>query len=137
MANEAVIPIFPLSNVTGNNLDNFISFLNLLPPVSDLRNNTGLPTEFLISDKFLVNGKLILAGTVIKGNINKGQILQLGPDCKGNFRAVEIIDIKLIRVNVKYAKCGQTCTVHINPLNYCKEWLEKEPNGIRKGMVLV
>jgi GTPase len=84
-----------------------------------------MPTEFLISDKFIVDGKLILAGTVIKGNINKGQLLQLGPDVKGNFRAVEIVDIRCVRVAVKYAKCGQTCTLHIKPLNYCKEWLEK------------
>jgi GTPase len=93
--------------------------------VSDLRNNVDMPTEFLISDKFIVDGKLILAGTVIKGNINKGQLLQLGPDVKGNFRAVEIVDIRCVRVAVKYAKCGQTCTLHIKPLNYCKEWLEK------------
>lgn len=36
-----------------------------------------------------------------------------------------------------YAKCGQTCTLAIKPLNLCKEWLEAEPNGIRRGMVLV
>ena len=138
IANEAVIPIFPLSNVTGENLGVFVSFLNLLPSMSDLRNNVDMPTEFLVSEKFVVNGsRLILAGTVIKGNINKGQILQLGPDGKGNFRAIEILDIHCVHVQVKYAKCGQTCTLHIKPLNYCKEWLEKEPNGIRRGMVLV
>jgi GTPase len=82
-----------------------------------------MPTEFLISDKFVVHGKLILAGTVIKGNINKSQLLQLGPDVKGNFRAVEIVNIRCVQVTVKYAKCGQTCTLHINPLNYCREWL--------------
>lgn len=89
VASEAVIPIFPLSSVTGENLNIFVSFLNLLPSVSDLRNNVDMPTEFLVSEKFVVGGsKIILAGTVIKGNINKGQVLQLGPDGKGNFRAI-------------------------------------------------
>lgn len=45
-------------------------------------------TEFLISDKFLIDDKIILAGTVIKGNIKTGQILHIGPDSKGNFRGV-------------------------------------------------
>lgn len=48
-----------------------------------------------------------------------------------------MLDVRCARVRVDYARCGQTCTVQINPLTYCKEWLEKEPNAIRKGMVLV
>lgn len=137
MASESITPIFPVSSVTGQNLSVLTSFLNLLPPVSDLRNNSDLPTEFLISEKFTVEGKPILAGTVIKGNINKGQILQLGPDSKGNFRPAEVVDVRCVRVRVDYARCGQTCTLQVNPLSYCKEWLEKEPNAIRRGMVLV
>lgn len=70
-------------------MDVFISFLNQLSPISDLRNNVGMPTEFLISEKFIVgNNKTILAGTVIKGKIGMGQHLFLGPDSKGNFRQV-------------------------------------------------
>jgi GTPase len=45
-------------------------------------------TEFLIADKYVVDKNIILAGTVIKGSIKKGQILHLGPDTKGGFRAV-------------------------------------------------
>jgi hypothetical protein len=40
-------------------------------------------------------------------------------------------------VPVKLAKCGQICTVAIKLNNYSREWLEKEPNAIRRGMVLV
>lgn len=88
VATEAITPIFPVSSVTGENLDLFTSFLNLLPAVSDIRNNTEMNTQFLISDKFLIEDKIILAGTVIKGNIKTGQILHLGPDNKGTFRGV-------------------------------------------------
>ena len=42
----------------------------------------------MISDKYTLENKIILAGTVIKGTIKKGQILHLGPDSKGSFRAV-------------------------------------------------
>jgi hypothetical protein len=42
-----------------------------------------------------------------------------------------------MRVPVQNAKCGQLCAIGIRPLIYAKEWLEKEPKGIRQGMVLV
>lgn len=77
-------------------------------------------TEFLICDKYIRENKIILAGTVIKGSIKKGQLLHLGPDCKGAFRAVEVDSIECLRVPVKYAKCGQICTVGIKLLNYAK-----------------
>jgi GTPase len=52
-----------------------------------------MSTEFSISDKYVVEKNIILAGTVIKGSIKKGQILHIGPDLKGTFRAVEVISI--------------------------------------------
>lgn len=67
----------------------------------------------------------MLAGTVIKGTIKKGQILHLGPDAKGAFRAVEVDSIECMRVPVKIAKCGQICTIAIKLLSYAKDWLEK------------
>ena len=47
----------------------------------------------MISDKYMMDKNTILAGTVIKGTIKRGQILHLGPDCKGTFRAVEVNSI--------------------------------------------
>jgi GTPase len=79
--------------MTGKNLDLLSSFLNLLTAASELKNNEDLSTEFSISDKYIVDGKIILAGTVIKGSVKRGQLLHLGPDLKGSFRAVEIISI--------------------------------------------
>jgi GTPase len=108
-----VIPIFPISNVTGENLDILKGFLNQLPSISDLKNNVGMPTEFLISEKFMVKHKTIVAGTVIKGNIYKKQKLLLGPDAKGGFKAVQAVDVNCLRIPVPSAKCGQACTVHI------------------------
>jgi GTPase len=83
-----VLPIFLVSSVTGRNLNLLTSFLNLLTSASELKNNEDLSTEFSVSDKYAVEGKLVLAGTVIKGSVKKGQMLHLGPDLKGSFRAV-------------------------------------------------
>lgn len=126
-----------ISNVTGANFDLLTNFLNLLPSASELKNNEDMFTEFSISDKYVVDKNIILAGTVIKGSIKKGQILHIGPDLKGTFRAIQVVSIECLRVPVKLAKCGQVCTIAIRLLNYSKEWLEKQPNAIRRGMVLI
>lgn len=97
--------------------------MNLLTSVSEIKNNEELHTELMISDKYFLENKIILAGTVIKGTIKKGQILHLGPDSKGSFRAVEVNSIECLRVPVKFAKCGQICTVGIKLNNFAKEWL--------------
>jgi GTPase len=97
--------------------------LNLLTSVSELKNNEEMYTEFSISDKYVVEGNIILAGTVIKGTIKKGQILHIGPDLKGSFRPIEVISIECLRVPVKLAKCGQICAVAVRLLHYTKEWL--------------
>ena len=88
-----MIPIFLISSVSGKNIDLLASFLNLLTSVSEIKNNEDLHTELMISDKYMLESKIILAGTVIKGTIKKGQILHLGPDSKGSFRAVEVNSI--------------------------------------------
>lgn len=74
--------------MTGKNIDLLTSYLNLLTAASELKNNEELNTEFSISDKYVVNGNIILAGTVVKGTVKKGQLLHIGPDMKGAFRAV-------------------------------------------------
>lgn len=83
-----MIPIFLVSSVTGENLELLTNFFNLLTSVSELKNNEDLHSEFLISYKYLIDNKIVLAGTVIKGTIKEKQILHLGPDQKGTFRAI-------------------------------------------------
>lgn len=79
--------------MTGQNIEVLINFFNLLTSVSELKNKEDLYSEFLISYKYSFDNNIVLAGTVIKGQIKKGQILQLGPDNKGTFRAVEVVSI--------------------------------------------
>ncbi len=101
-------------------MDLLVNYLNLLPSTSEIKNNEGMNTEFMISDKFNIGNKIILAGTVIKGSVKNGQILHLGPDSEGSFKAVEIISIQCLRIPVKIAKCSQICTLAIKLLNYTK-----------------
>ena len=72
---------------------NLLPIVNLFQSNSDLQSeviiyfefNINLFSQFFIHDKFEVHGSLVLAGTVIKGNLKKFQVLLLGPDSKGKF----------------------------------------------------
>ena len=128
---ENPVPIFLVSNSTGENLDLFKGFLNLLPVVNPFENYQHMNTEFYIDQKFEVNNQIILSGTVIKGSIRNNQVLCLGPDNKGLFHIIEIQAIKCKRVDVRSATCGQNCTLSI-------KFVKGGPiQEIRKGMVLV
>mmetsp|Transcript_36855 Transcript_36855/g.33092 ORF Transcript_36855/g.33092 Transcript_36855/m.33092 type:complete len:176 (+) Transcript_36855:1166-1693(+) len=110
-----VVPIFMVSTVEGTNLGIFKSFLNLLPVNNPLSTNVNLQTEFYIHTSFntKTSNTAVLGGTVIKGKIKKHQLLYIGPDEKGNFRQVEVVNIRCNKVTVKYAESGQNCTVEI------------------------
>jgi len=129
---ENPIPIFLVSNLTGQNLDLFKGFLNLLPVVNPFENYQHLNTEFYVDQKYDVNSQTIISGTVIKGSIRKNQVLCLGPDNKGEFHLIEIEAIKCKRVDVRSATCGQNCTLAIKMVKGGNPVQE-----IRRGMVLV
>ena len=132
---ENPIPIFMVSNLTGQNLDLFKGFLNLLPVINPFENYQHLNTEFFIDQKFEVDHQVILAGTVIKGSIRKNQQLCLGPDNKGQFHLIEIHAIRCKRVDVRSATCGQNCTISIefiteNMINSPINTINSPINGI-------
>ena len=63
--------------------------------------------------------------------------MMLGPDNKGRFRKVEILDIHCKRVPVKNVKAGQMCSFRINLGTFAEKWLKNLGGQIRKGMVLL
>lgn len=134
---EQPIPIFQLSNVTGQSMELFHNFLNLLPSNSDYSKVQDKHTQFFVSDVFIVNNRVILGGVVQMGSLVQKQKLHLGPCKQGKFYCVEITEIQCKRINVRVANCGQLCSVAIKPLSFAKEWLDKNPHEIRRGMVLV
>jgi GTPase len=66
-----VVPIFLISNVTGQNIPLIVKFMNLLPSNNEHINNSGMDTELFISNTYESNGIKILGGTVIKGTIKE------------------------------------------------------------------
>ncbi|KAJ8906240.1 hypothetical protein NDN08_002734 [Rhodosorus marinus] len=129
MANDRVVPIFYVSNVTGEGLGNLRSFLNLIPGRQHWAESKNEPTEFRIDETFTVQGVgTVVAGTVTSGSISAGQWLWLGPDSNGKFLKVQIKSLHYKRVPVKRVVAGQAGALAIKKI---------KRSSVRKGMVLL
>eukprot|EP00940_MAST-03C_sp_MAST-3C-sp2_P001016 g1016.t1 len=115
----AVIPIFAVSNVTGDRLELLRCCLNLLPMRRDYDRLKSFPAEFRMFDSFHVDRVgTVLAGTVSSGQIRTNDRLLLGPDgVTGQFYPVEITSIESKRVPVSLVSAGQSATMAIRLLN--------------------
>ncbi|KAL4063525.1 P-loop containing nucleoside triphosphate hydrolase protein, partial [Scleroderma yunnanense] len=130
-AKNKLCPIFRLSNVTGEGLDNLRTFLNLLPP-SDYDCEefaVDQPLEYSITDVWSVP----YVGTVVNGILNSGKVkigdtILFGPDANGHFQSTVIRSMQRKRADVSAAEAGQCVSL---ALKRVKRAL------VRKGMVIV
>lgn len=124
-----VVPIFKVSSVTGQGLENFKRFLNLVQtnenqPVSDQS-----VTECVVEEIYTVSGVgTVVSGIVHSGSIKTGSSLLLGPDKTGKFRPVVIRGIERNRLPVDTVNAGETATFALKKI---------KRTDLRKGMVLV
>ena len=123
---EGIVPVFKVSSVSFENLEIFKNFLNLLP-VSDYWDHSKIDSQFYVErivDKPDV-GKIV-GGVMLKGTVNVGQKMLLGPDANGFFCQISILNIHCKHVQVRSVKAGQFCS-----------FLISECYSIRPGMVLL
>ena len=133
MLRESIVPIFLISNTTGQGMDLLINFLNILPLYKNEYNtnntNNTHTNKFDIHDFFTVDStKLILMGIVNSGKIEKESTMLLGPDNTGKYKKIEVSGLHCKKIDVKRTYQGQYCSI-------CIEGVEKD--YIRKGMVLI
>jgi len=127
--NDRVVPIFLVSNVTGENLEMFRKFLNVVPPRIQWDLLREKAPEVLIDQTYFVTGVgTVVGGTVMAGRVVAGQTLLLGPDGNGLFVPVQIKSIHSKRVPVKQVIAGQSVGFALKKI---------KRSMIRKGMVLV
>jgi GTPase len=133
-----ICPIFCVSSVSGEGVDQLKSLLSQLQTrISQQTNVIKSPTdkvEFLIDGSFTVKDVgLVLSGTLVSGTVSIGQLLQVGPDKRGEFKTVVVKSIHYKRTPVDEIKSGNACCI-------CVKSKEKEAiksADIRKGMVLL
>ena len=123
---ESIVPIFHISNVTGEGIDNIRKFLNILPNKNTKKKGDNV--EFIIDTTFSVPG----VGTVVGGQLNTGEVkmgdtLFIGPN-NGDYVPVIIKGIHCKRVPIQKVQSG--CYV-------CFALRKIERSSIRKGNVLI
>ncbi len=129
MPHGRVVPIFLISNVTGEGLDLLKRFLNLLPPRLNWSDKGKEKFLTYVDDKFNVSGVgVVVSGLVESGSLSIGQRALLGPFDDGSFRTVRVKSIHVSRVSVERATAGQFATFAITNVEY---------EEVRKGMVLL
>ena len=138
MMESKACPIFTVSNVTGQGLDklrNFISTLQTRTTASGFFGSPSQPAEMLIDGVYMVTGVgLVVSGILKSGTVKINDTLHLGPDSNGNYKAVGVKGIHILRVSSDVAVAGQSLCLAIRPLGK-KEQLKRAM--IKKGMVLV
>jgi GTPase len=122
---EGIVPVFQISNVKLESLEILKSFLNLLPVSGEWDYTT---TKQFYIDQVLEKSGVgkIVGGVMLKGTVNIGQKMLIGPDLRGLFSQVVIVNIHCKHVHVRSAKAGQFCS-----------FLISQCDGVRPGMVML
>ena len=125
---ERVAPIFRVSSVTGEGLDNLKTFFNLLQP----RIPTGKindRAEFTVDDVFSVPGVgTVVSGTLVSGKVKAGDTMLMGPDSMGKFEQVHIKSIHRKRLPVQEVVAGQAAAFALKKI---------KKNQVRKSKSMI
>ncbi|OQV12999.1 GTP-binding protein 2 [Hypsibius exemplaris] len=132
MACGAMMPIFTVSNVTGQNLNLLTRFLSMLPcTVATKARELSLrePAEFQIDKCYRLDGVgKVVSGILTSGTISPGTTLALGPSFSGGYTKVLVKSIQRSHTPCQLVRTGQSVAVCIV--------LDDEGFRIRRGMVL-
>ena len=135
-----LVPIFQVSTVTGEGLEDLKYFLSQLIPKNSINAELSLlktakdKTEVLLDNAFNTKVGCIHAGVVIAGKLEVNQKLLLVPTQDGFFKPVQIREIQFLRVTVNEICCGNSCSFKLKSLD---KNFELNTNTFKKGMVLL
>ena len=124
---QRICPIFQVSNVTGQGLDNVRTFLNILPHHGHY--DAQAPFEFHVNDTFSVPFVgTVVSGVVKSGAIHTGDNVIIGPDSLGQFTNTAIRSIERKRIQVPVCSAGQSASFALKRVRR---------KDVRKGMVVL
>lgn len=129
VGNKKMVPIFFVSNVTGEGIAMLKQFLNLLPSAPKWEKKLSKPAEFQIDESFHITGiGTVVSGTVTAGRIGVNDEMLFGPDSLGAFQRVGFKGIHNKRVPVETAQAGQSCSFAVKKI---------KRSQVRKGQLLI
>ena len=130
------VPIFEISNISGENVHNLRKYILSLKPYKEIGNKNAVNTLFKVDATFKIDGHgIVISGIVQDGTISRGNKLHLGP-FNGQF--IEVI-IKSIHDNFRrdilYLESGQNGCLNIKVVQPKKNILKR--SKIKQGIILV
>jgi len=129
MIKTRIVPIFLVSNTTGEGISILKKFLNLLPQCADWSRFDKNPSEFRIDKASFIEGiGTIVGGITTQGKIINKNTLSLGPNTEGKFKDVSISSIYRNYQSVDEIKTGQTGTICLKGIG---------TSFVKRGMVLI
>lgn len=112
---EQIVPIFCVSNVTGDGLDLLTKYLYVLSPGISNSEKERLeqePTEFQIDEIFKVaEVGLVVGGLLCKGVITENVQLRIGPMADGTFHPVTVQSIHRNKAPCRVVRAGQSASL--------------------------
>ncbi|XP_043079015.1 GTP-binding protein 2b isoform X2 [Puntigrus tetrazona] len=125
---SSVTPIFTLSSVSGENLDLLKVFFNILPPLSNSKEQEELMqqlTEFQVDEIYSVpDVGTVVGGTLYSGVCREGDRLVVGPTDDGRFLRLKVCSIHRNRSGCRVLRAGQAATLALG--NFDRSLLRKE-----------
>ncbi len=124
-----VVPVFQVSNSSGQGMENLTNFLRLLPVRETEVGKTDDPFKAYIDDIFNVSGVgTVVTAMVYSGTVNQNDHVLIGPFSDGSFKEVRIKSIHYKRVPTKTTRPGR---------NYTFALAKFKKSDVRKGMILL
>jgi GTPase len=135
LISDKVCPIFCVSSVTGEGIEQLRTFMSHLTSrigmINTFKTNKD-KVEYHIDGSFNVKGiGLVLSGVLVSGTVSKEMVLKIGPDMKGDFRHLTVKSIHFKRSAVDEISAGNSCCFHVKSKDNIKQ------ADVRKGMVLL
>jgi len=127
-ASDKLLPIFCVSNVTGENIDLLHAFLNMAPSTHNWGEIVDAPLHVDVDYVWSISGVgTVISGTVVSGTIDTHSSLMIGPDSLGRFLPLAIKNIRTRTGDAENARAGQSITMSVRRLSR---------DAVRKGMVI-
>ncbi|XP_054635682.1 GTP-binding protein 2b isoform X1 [Dunckerocampus dactyliophorus] len=127
-----ITPILTLSSVSGESLELLKVFLNVLPPLSNSKEQEELMqqlTEFQVDEIYSVpDVGTVVGGTLYSGVCREGERLVVGPTDEGHFLRLKVVSIQRNRSACRLLRAGQAATLALGSF---------DRSLLRKGMVMV
>jgi GTPase len=121
-----IVPIFPMSNVSGNGIELVRKFIHELKLYINYEEFYNTNTNFIVSKSYVVQGiGLIISGVLKSGMVKKGDTLYLGPNSDGFIRDEH---------NVIIEKSKSTSINDSNYNNYYKVVVKNIHNNFKESV---